>query len=205
MKGTTTFFRIYYPEPGVVKQKIEAEAGFNISRAIYKELIRATHHHLEKLTDVSDIVMFYESCDRLEEIKSLLGNMDFDYQPMPKGSESEIISQCFEYSFSKGNEKVIYSHVDSPTLTFELIESASYALDKFDAVIGPAQNGEIYLIGMNSTVKETVLTEAKNHDDITAETSKVIVEKVGVNTKTFNKEVCIDTLEDWDNYQATLA
>ncbi len=171
MKSTTVFFRVYYPEPEYIKPKIVKEAGFNIARAIYKELIRTTHHHLEKLTDVSDIVMFYSPSDKLEEIKALLGNMDFDYQPMPLGSDSKVIKESFEYCFSKGNDKVIYSHVDSPTLTYDLIESASFTLDKFDAVVGPAENGEIYLTGMRKDVKDRVVSEMIKFDDVAAETA----------------------------------
>jgi len=204
MKNTTVFFRVYYPEPNIIKPKIEKEAGFNIARAVYKELIRSTHHHLEKLTDVSDIVIFYGPNDKLEEIKSLLRNVDFDYQPMPKGNEREIIEQCFSYCFSKGNDKVIYSHVDSPTLTFELINSTSFTLDNFDAVIGPASNGEIYLIGMTRKVKDLVKNGIQKFDDITAQVAVEIVENLNLKSKIYNKEVCIDTLEDWDNYQASL-
>lgn len=204
MKNTTVFFRVYYPEPNTIKPKIEKEAGFNIARAVYKELIRATHHHLEKITDTSNIVIFYQTANRLEEIKSLLGNMDFDYQLMPTGNESEVIEKCFDYCFSKGTEKVIYSHIDSPTLTFDLIESTSLTLNKFDAVIGPATNGEIYLIGMLKETFASVKAEMGKYEDITAETALKISETLNINSKVYNKEICIDTIEDWDNYQASL-
>ncbi len=205
MKNTTVFFRVSYPGPGMVKPKIENEAGFNIARAVYKELIRTTHHHIEKLTDTSNIVMFYEPEDRLSEIKSLLGNMDLDYQVMPKGSKGEVIASCFDYSFSKGTSKVIYSHVDSPTLTYDLIERTSFALNDESVVIGPATNGEMYLFGLNEKAFGSIKEDLAKYEDITVEVATEISKKIEGTTKVYNKEVCIDTLEDWDNYQASLA
>ena len=205
MKNTTVFFRVCYPEPGMVKPKIEQEAGFNIARAVYKELIRATYHHLEKLTDTSNIVIFCDPENRLGEIKSLLGNMDFDYQPMPKGSKGEVVASCFEYCFSKGTEKAIYSHVDSPTLTYDLIERTSVSLNNDSVVIGPATNGELYILGLNEKSYNSLKSEIVKMDNITSETAIEIAKTLDGKSKIYNKEVCIDTLEDWENYQDSLA
>lgn len=200
MQNTAIFFTVHYPKPGKIKPKIAAEAGDNIAGAIYHELIRVAHHHLEKINETSNIVIFYEPHNRLVEIETLFGEMEFDYQPMPEGTKAEIISQCFQYCFSKGYKKVISTCVDSPTLTFDIIEKGANELDRCDAVIGPAQDDLVYLLGLRLSNPQEVLNEMKDYDLSSFEELKSLVKFMSLNACVLNEELVIDTLDDWEHY-----
>jgi rSAM/selenodomain-associated transferase 1 len=57
---------------------------------------------------------------------------------------------AFKDGFDAGYQKVLIIGSDLYDLTSEIIESAFVELDTNDIVIGPAEDGGYYLLGMNS-------------------------------------------------------
>jgi rSAM/selenodomain-associated transferase 2/rSAM/selenodomain-associated transferase 1 len=57
--------------------------------------------------------------------------------------------EAFERLFGEGAERAIVMGSDSPTLPADHLRQAAGALDEADAVVGPAEDGGYYLLGLN--------------------------------------------------------
>jgi rSAM/selenodomain-associated transferase 1 len=66
----------------------------------------------------------------------------------------ERMLHAFTLSFANGAERAIVVGSDCPELTSSLINAAFNALDGHDAVIGPADDGGYYLLGMKRPVPD---------------------------------------------------
>ena len=62
--------------------------------------------------------------------------------------------EAFDWAFSQGFGKVVVIGTDCPGLSGGHLDSAIEALDRYDAVIGPAADGGYYLLGLKQTVPE---------------------------------------------------
>jgi uncharacterized protein len=65
------------------------------------------------------------------------------------GSFGERLAGAFQQLFDQGYERVISIGNDCPELSVELLQQAVQRLEKNQPVLGPANDGGVYLIGMN--------------------------------------------------------
>lgn len=59
------------------------------------------------------------------------------------------LRHAFELLFEKGHEHIIVIGSDCPDITPEIVEEGYLRLTSHDIVIGPAEDGGYYLLGMN--------------------------------------------------------
>jgi uncharacterized protein len=64
------------------------------------------------------------------------------------------MQQAFRESFRTGKQKAVIIGIDCLELTAEILRSAFAALDQTDGVIGPAEDGGYYLLGMRRLIPE---------------------------------------------------
>ncbi|MFT4660111.1 MAG: rSAM/selenodomain-associated transferase 1 [Patiriisocius sp.] len=131
------------PEKGKVKTRLAASIGDDKALEIYLKLLQHTH----KVADIvaADKAVFYS--DRIHDFDLL------DYFKFPKAVQSgkdlgEKMKNAMALGFRKAYAKVILIGSDCITITPEIIAEAFERLDNNDVVIGPAEDGGYYLIGM---------------------------------------------------------
>jgi uncharacterized protein len=73
---------------------------------------------------------------------------------LPKNSTSEAFYKLFNY-FLKKYKKISLIPMDIPHIDQEIIENSFRALENYDYVFGPEENGGVYLIGLNKLSKDT--------------------------------------------------
>jgi uncharacterized protein len=132
------------PEMGKVKTRLAKTIGDKNALMVYLKLLEHTHQVADK-TNV-DKAVFYS--DKLEDFDLL------DYYKFPKYLQTgtdlgERMEQAFEKSFKKGYKKIGIIGSDCYQLTAEILESAFIELNSCDVVIGPAEDGGYYFLGMN--------------------------------------------------------
>ena len=66
----------------------------------------------------------------------------------------ERMLHAFIASFAEGATKAIIIGSDCPEITPRIIDEAFEALDRFDVVVGPAEDGGYYLLGMKRAIAE---------------------------------------------------
>ena len=133
------------PELGKVKTRLAKTVGDDTALEIYKFLLQKTRAISLKVT--SDTSVYYSVKVRSIELWD-----SENYQKYQQVGEDLGIRMlnAFKDSFGAGYKKVVIIGSDLYDLTSENIEKAFTELDDNDVVLGPAQDGGYYLLGMNS-------------------------------------------------------
>ncbi len=189
MNGLIIFIK--NPIKGKVKTRIAATTGDEKALAIYQQLLNFTCGLTKKIE--CKRFLFYS--DFIEK------NDDWDNDFFEKNTQhgdglGDRMKNAFAFIFSKNIKKVLIVGSDCAELNEKIINDAFYALDKHDFVLGPADDGGYYLLGMTS-FEPTVF------DNITWSSSEVLSKTIE-NIEHLDKNYFLlpvlsdtDTEEDW--------
>lgn len=190
--GCIVFLRL--PEKGKVKTRLAATAGQDEALNIYRQLSTLTLDLVSKL-DIP-VYLFYDGglpANRL--------NDEFHYFDQADGDLGFKMESAIHLILQK-HEKAIIIGSDCPDLSFQDINESIQQLEKNDFVIGPAEDGGIYLLGCSRLYHGML-------DDIpwsTPHVKEAIVHAI----KTLGKSLYqlrslhdIDVEEDWVRYTKT--
>ena len=133
------------PEPGKVKTRIAKEIGEEKALEIYKFL-------LKKTLSVTKYLRVKKEVCYSEEIKENdIWPGEIFRKSLQKGKDlGERMENAFEKGFQDGFQKIIIIGSDLYDLEKADLELAFQKLEKNDFVIGPAEDGGYYLVGMKS-------------------------------------------------------
>ena len=151
------------PELGKAKTRLAKTVGDEKALEIYKFLLEKTKDVTSKVT--SDKAVYYSIKIRENDIWD--ANIYQKHQQVGVDLGIRMLN-AFKNSFEAGYQKVIIIGSDLYDLSSENIEKAFTVLDKNDVVIGPAEDGGYYLLGMND-LQENIF---KNKDWGTATVRK---------------------------------
>lgn len=131
------------PELGKVKTRLAKTTGNQKALEIYKELLLRTliitkPLECDKAVFYSNYIDDYDIWDSKTYKKYVQEGKDL----------GEKMKNAFELMFSKGYENIIIIGSDCFQLTTDNLENSFANLAKRDVVIGPAQDGGYYLLGM---------------------------------------------------------
>ncbi len=133
------------PELGKVKTRLAKTIGAEKALAIYKFLLA----HTKKVTEniACDKAVYYSVKVREDD----LWNGEIYQKKQQLGEDLGIRMQnAFQDAFASGYEKVLIVGSDLIDLSEEIIEKGFLQLASNDVVIGPAEDGGYYLLGMKS-------------------------------------------------------
>ena len=133
------------PELGKVKSRLAKGIGETSALEIYKFLLEHTKNVLSKLD--CDKAVYYSVKIRENDI--------WDSEVFSKHQQfgddlGARMQNAFDNGFKKGYEKIIIVGSDLYDLNTEIINQAFKKLDTNDNVIGPAEDGGYYLLGMKT-------------------------------------------------------
>lgn len=145
-KEARSLLMIFYRNPvkGKVKTRLAATVGADKALTIFRML--ASHTRLISEDLPMDKIVFYS--DQIET--NDLWPEDVFQKALQKGSDlGERMEHAFNEGFGEGYHRICIIGTDCYELTGEIIDAAFRSLESADAVIGPAQDGGYYLLGMN--------------------------------------------------------
>ncbi len=137
-----------------IKEPGKGQVKSRLAKALGKELAKEAYIHftLDVLRTIRNYplrIFFYPPDSRVALMRWL--GKDFVCIPQKGRGLGKRMENAFIGSFSDGLEKALIVGSDIPDLAPEVIDEAFEALDKSDAVIGPASDGGYYLIGFKKT------------------------------------------------------
>jgi hypothetical protein len=159
------------PALGKVKTRLAKTVGNETALEIYKFLIQKTKEITQNLT--CDKAVYYSEKVREND----LWDREIYKKNQQFGEDLGIrMKNAFETSFKNGYQNVVIIGSDLYDLSSQDIEHAFKELEENDVVIGPAEDGGYYLLGMKephnnvfqnkswgtSSVKEETLNDLKN-------------------------------------------
>lgn len=131
------------PELGKVKTRLAKSIGDKSALNIYRFLLNHTEQTIRNLD--CDKAVYYSVKVRDNDIWST----SIYQKHQQKGDDLGVrMHHAFKDSFSKGYKKVMIVGSDLYDLKADVISTAFEQLDKNDIVIGPAEDGGYYLLGM---------------------------------------------------------
>lgn len=180
------------PELGKVKTRLAAQVGNDNALEIYKSLLTLTQ----------------KVCKRIIAHKYLFGTDSADdiywkgfFQAKQMGNNlGSRMMNAFNYLFKKDYKKVIIIGSDCPALCPEIIEDAYKKLDNSDIVLGPAEDGGYYLLGMKNLEPAIFSNIEWSSEKVLSETINII-NSLSLSHSLLPMLSDIDTEEDWIKYQ----
>lgn len=137
------------PELGRVKTRLAITVGEEAALAIYKRLLERTKSITQPLA--VDKAVFY---DQTLGENDLWSGDGFSKALQTKGDLGEKMLSAFQASFEKGYEHICIIGSDCYDLSTDILNQAFSALKNHDVVIGAAEDGGYYLIGMNRLITD---------------------------------------------------
>lgn len=131
------------PEAGKVKTRLAATMGNEAALAIYHQLLLRTASATECLP-VDKFVFYSNHIGQEDAWKS-----KHYFKEVQQGSDlGERMTNAFASIFRKGYDQAVIIGTDCPDLSAGIIMDAFAYLQVHDVVIGPAEDGGYYLLGM---------------------------------------------------------
>lgn len=143
-----------YPEPGTTKTRLIPVLGAQGAATLQRQMAEHTLAQVKELIAsrlLSAEVHFAGGTSQL--MQNWLGS-DFVYRQQSEGDLGTRIISAFAAAFAAKMTSVVIIGVDCPDLSAELIIQAFEALQETDLVLGPAQDGGYYLIGLRQLIPE---------------------------------------------------
>ncbi|MFZ9046415.1 MAG: TIGR04282 family arsenosugar biosynthesis glycosyltransferase [Cyclobacteriaceae bacterium] len=151
--------------PGTVKTRLAKDIGQDMAMEVYKELVSYTSEITDKIKGI-DRVIYYSEYVELWDFFD-----DKKYQKsLQEGKDlGQKMLNAFYDAFENGYQKAVLIGSDVPDISKKVIMDAYEKLDKYDVVVGPAEDGGYYLIGMKDAHKELFEDFAYSHNQVLEE------------------------------------
>ena len=117
------------------------------------------------------------------------------------GNLGEKMSQAFQEVFDLGFKKVVIIGSDCPEISKSLIEDAFKKLSSCSVVLGPANDGGYYLLGMK-TWHESLFDLTEWSTNRVLEETLRIAKKKSLSHYLLKELIDIDTIDDLRNYKS---
>ncbi|MGB5971058.1 MAG: TIGR04282 family arsenosugar biosynthesis glycosyltransferase [Spirulinaceae cyanobacterium] len=180
-----------YPEPGKTKTRMIPVLGAKGAAELQRKMTEATLAEAAKLlsNNATKVTVFFAGGNQ-QIMQEWLGT-SWLYQPQAEGDLGARMHSAFQISFSEGNEKVVIIGIDCPDLNAQLLTEAFQLLSSNDLVLGPAEDGGYYLIGLRCLIPELL-------QHISWGTSQVFAQTTAIATKLNLATACLPILKDID-------
>jgi hypothetical protein len=134
-----------FPEQGQVKTRLAAEVGDHHATELYTRFVLDLLQTLPSRGWSFRLALY--PWDRKTKMAVIIGE-EVVQVPQRGNDLGERMGNLFADAFAEGFRKVVMVGSDAPDLPPEFIDEAFTALNKHDAVLGPACDGGYYLIGV---------------------------------------------------------
>lgn len=134
-----------YPEAGKTKTRLISALGEEGAAQLQKKL---TEHTLNEVSQLPVNLRIYFAGGNQKLMSDWLGNR-YQYYPQSSGDLGKRLLAALKESFSQQIERIVMIGIDCPDLSADLIDNAFQKLKENDLVLGKAEDGGYYLIGLD--------------------------------------------------------
>ena len=153
---------------GDVKTRLAATVGNDVAFCVYKELLLHTKEITKNM--IADKIVFYSNNIEKQDI----WNDETFKKYLQSGNDlGERMQNAFAYAFENGYKEVVIIGTDCFELTSTIITDAFAYLKKNDVVIGPAEDGGYYLLGMKKLHAEMFQNIVWSTDKVLQQTKAI--------------------------------
>lgn len=157
------------PELGKVKTRLAASIGQENALQVYIELLQHTKNVVLE-TDYDKRVLYSDAINT----KDMWNNHLFQKREQFGKDLGVRMYNAFREGFEEGYQKIVIIGSDLITLEANDLKNAFAALDTNDVVIGPAEDGGYYLLGLKSIPENIFKNKEWGTNTVLKETLKNI-------------------------------
>ncbi|HSE83019.1 MAG TPA: TIGR04282 family arsenosugar biosynthesis glycosyltransferase, partial [Thermodesulfobacteriota bacterium] len=189
----TLIIFVKYPEPGKVKTRLAAVIGKEKAAQIYKKMAETVISNVSRSGEYRTVI-FFDPPERKKDFEKWIGN---GYMMLPQEGESlgERIIKAFDKAFSLGAERAVIIGTDCVEISDELVSQAFGTLATVDVVLGPAEDGGYYLLGLKKLIHE-IFNEINWGTNLVLNQTLEKVKKEGLKFQLLKTLKDIDTVND---------
>ncbi len=160
------------PEPGRVKTRLGRSIGLEKSALLYSRLAQRVWHQIRRYEMCEHWVLF-EPSSAVKMIRTWLPDAD-RYVAQADGDLGQRLAEAFAEAQDGGRRGVIAIGSDVPDLGAADLREAFELLRDHDAVIGPADDGGYWLIGLSRLFPEVFRGISWSTSGVASETIRVL-------------------------------
>lgn len=182
------------PELGKAKTRLAESVGAERALQIYRALLSHTRSVTQKVA--ARRMLFYSAfIDQNDD----WSNVNFEKHLQTSGGLGERMTAAFQQAFAQTGGPVLIVGSDCAQLTPAMVEAGIKALQEHDFVIGPAEDGGYYLLGMRAFHPEVFKDVAWSTETVLPQTLEIIA-KNGWSHDLLPVLSDIDYEEDWEKH-----
>ncbi|HEX8504268.1 MAG TPA: TIGR04282 family arsenosugar biosynthesis glycosyltransferase [Hymenobacter sp.] len=155
------------PELGRVKTRLAETLGAGEALRVYCDLLARTR---AAVLGVAATKTLWLAGDSLTASACFEGWTGFAQRPQAAGDLGQRMHRAFADAFAAGATSAVVIGTDCPELTPGHLQEAFRQLARHDVVVGPAQDGGYYLLGMRTLVPDFFRNKPWSTDAVLAET-----------------------------------
>ncbi|MGF1587821.1 MAG: TIGR04282 family arsenosugar biosynthesis glycosyltransferase [Pleurocapsa sp.] len=143
-----------YPEPGKTKTRMIPALGAADAAELQREMTEHTLNTAKQLLDCRKVTIeVHFTGGNQQQMLEWLGE-EISYIEQVSGDLGDKIQAAFERAFNLGNQRVVVIGTDCPDIDQIILSKAFNSLQKQDLILGPAEDGGYYLIGLNRSLPQ---------------------------------------------------
>lgn len=186
------------PVAGKVKTRLASEIGEEMALKVYKYLLSITQK-ISSEVSADKFVFYSDVVDRYDEFNPAV----FKKYVQCSGELGVRMDYAFSIPFKNEYSKVIMIGSDCPEISASIIETAFEKLSTHDFVLGPADDGGYYLIGMKRWNRWLFENKSWSTPSLFEETKNEILQRNG-QLFILDQLSDIDTIEDLQHFPELL-
>ena len=194
-----------YPEPGKTKTRIIRALGAvgaaDLQRAMTEHTLKTA---IALASDRQTAIEIQFAGGNIELMQSWLGT-DRLYKPQAAGDLGDKMRSAFEDAFARGQQRVVIIGIDCPDIDSQILTQAFDSLLHNDLVLGVAEDGGYYLIGLNSPQPQ-LFRHITWGTELVLKQTKAIAQQLNLKVDYLTTLADIDRPEDlkiWQKYTQT--
>ncbi len=143
-----------YPEPGKTKTRMIPALGEEGAATLQRQMTEDTLAKAKKLQGFYPVSVEIHFAGGNQPLMQAWLGADVIYHHQSEGDLGKRMASAFERSFAAGMTSVVIIGTDCPDLNPQIMAEAFKFLETQDLVLGPAQDGGYYLIGLRRSIPE---------------------------------------------------
>ncbi|MAO63459.1 MAG: glycosyltransferase [Balneola sp.] len=179
-------------EAGKVKTRLAKSVGDDIALEVYRKLLAYTANITSPLKAKKEV--WYS---RFIPENDLWSDGNFNKKVQMGEDLGQRMSNAFQLSFEDGAQKAVIIGSDCGELTSAIMGQAFEALDDAEFVVGPAEDGGYYLLGMKNFHPE-IFGDIEWSTGSVLEKTLAKMKEAGRPVHQLEKLNDVDTIEDWE-------
>ena len=202
MSNETLIIYSRYPEPGKTKTRMIPALGAEGAAQLQRRMTEHTLETARKSKSDRDISIEVHFAGGNEQLMSDWLGKDIKHIPQVFGDLGDKMNYSFTQSLDFNSQRVVIIGIDCPDINIDILNNAFNSLQNNDLVLGVAEDGGYYLIGLNKTIPQLFQSIDWGTEKVLNQT-KAIAQRLNLKTKYLTTLSDIDRPEDlhiWQKY-----